>query len=197
MALRERASTDERLPPKLEAVLGRLCTRAPKPLSITQAVKMPYLVNVLAHRVLGHVVTEGHHEAWDHGVVTAEAWRFLHACPPGSGFRVTPVPYSEEIRVEAVEEASEADLSPEEQRIVDFVAEEYSFVTPTELGEMTKRMNPALRAWGESRAADVGGDAYERMTPEYLEMSESVARVTLDQLRKSSRPVSSPEDVLG
>lgn len=197
MALRERAGTEERMPPKLEAVLWRLCARAPNPLSMTQAVKMPYLVDVLAKRVLGHVVTEGHHEAWEHGVVTSEAWRFFHASPPGSVFRVTPVPYSEEIRVEAVEEPSDVELSPEEQRIVDFVAEEYSFVRPTELGEMTKRMNPALRSWGGNRAADVGGDAYERMTPEYLEMSESVARVTLDQLEKGSRPVSSPEDVIG
>lgn len=197
MALRERAKTDERLPPKLEAVLWRLCARAPKPLSITQVVKMPYLVDVLAQRVLGHVVTEGHHQAWQYGVVTSEAWHHLQATPSTSGFRVTPVPYSEEMRVEAVAEGPECALSSEEKRIVDFVAEEYSFVPATELGEMTKRMNPALGGWGGNRGADVGEDAYERMTPEYLEMSESVARITLDQLEKGSRPVSSPEDVIG
>lgn len=195
MALRESARTEQRLPPKLEAVLWRLCSQAPRPLTITQAVKMPYLVDVLAQHVLGRVLTEGHHEAWEHGVVTSEAWHYL-TLPLASGFKVTPVRYSEEIKVEVTEEAPEAALSPEEERIVDFVAQEYAYVSATELGEMTKRMNPALRTWGGNRAAEVGGDAYERMTPEYLEMSESVARVTLDHLRKSSRPYSSPEDVI-
>lgn len=196
MALRESARIEQRLPPKLEAVLFRLCSRAPRPLTLTQAVKMPYLVDVLARQVLGRVVTEGHHQAWEHGVVTAEAWHHLHALSPASGFKTTPVPYSEEIRVEAVEEIPEGALSSDEERIVDFVAEEYAYCPPTELGEMTKRMNPALRGWGSNRAAGIGGDAYERMTPEYLEMSESVASLTLDHLRRSSRPISSPEDVI-
>lgn len=192
----EQLRAQRQIPPKLEAVLVRLCARAPKKLSITQAVKMPYLVDVLASHVLGRPVSEGRHETWQHGVVTSQAWHYLQALPPGASLDVTSVPFSEEYRVEAVGEPSTDALSDEERRIVDFVAEEYAFIAATELGEMTKRMNPAVRSWGRNRPADLGGDAYERMTPEYLEMSEAVTNVSIDQLQQHSTPISDPEDVI-
>lgn len=196
MATASKKRLEAPIPPKLQAVLTRLIGQAPAPLTITQAVKLPYLVDVLAHQVLGRSITEGRHETWSHGVVTSEAWHHLHSLPPGAAFRVTPVPYSEEIRVEAADEAAEAMLSADEQRIVDFVADEYAFVPATELGALTKRMNPSIRGWGMNHPADTGGDAYERMTPEYIEMSEAVSGITLDQLRRGSHPISKPEDVI-
>ena len=201
MATAAKTNARRRLPPKLEAVLQRLCKQASNPLSITQAVKMPYLVDVLAQQVLGRRITEGHHETWQYGVVTSEAWHYLHDLPEDSGFRATPVPLSEEIRVEATETSEDEGVSgdgltEEEARIVDFVAEEYAFAPALALGEMTKRMNPHVRSWGKNHLADVGGDAYERMSPEYLEMADAVARLNLDQLWKDSRPVTDAEDVL-
>jgi uncharacterized phage-associated protein len=183
------------LPPKLEAVLVGLCRKAPKPLSITQAVKMPYLVDVLAQAVLGRPITEGSHESWKYGVVTSEAWHYLQNLPEGTPFSVADVPFTEEIRVEAPGASSQTGLSEEEARIVEFVAEEYSYYSAIALGEMTKRMNPQVPSWGANRTADVGGDAYERMSPEYLEMVEAVAPLSLQELRRSSRPLTSAEDV--
>jgi len=173
----------------------RLCKRVPHPLNTTQVVKLPYLVDVLASHVLGQAITGGHHQAWKHGVVTSEAWQHL-SHGPSSVFRVHPIRFSEETEVEVLDESSEEILSDDERRIVDFVAEEYAFVSATELGLLTKRMNPAIRSWGGSRAADLSEDAYERMSPQYLEMAESVAEVSLDRLREESRPVASPEDVI-
>lgn len=183
------------MPVKLEAVLARLCRRIPHALNTTQAVKLPYLVDVLANHVLGHPITGGHHQAWKHGVVTEEAWQHL-AHGPSAVFRVTPVRFSEETRVEVLDDSSAEALSEDERRIVDFVAEEYAYVSATELGLLTKRMNPAISSWGGNRAADLGEDAYERMSPVYLEMAESVAEISLDRLRRESRPISSPEDVV-
>lgn len=186
------------IPPRLEAVLLRLCSRSSPALSITQAVKLPYLVDVLAFQVLGRTITEGHHETWKYGVVTSEAWHFLRELPLGSPFELIPVPFSEEIRVEVTGESVEDQdlLTDDERRIVDFVAAEYAVVSPGELGKMTKRMNPSITSWGGNRPADTGGDAWERMTPEYLEMAESVAEVSMRDLRSRSRPVANPEDVL-
>lgn len=184
------------LPPKLEGALVRLCQRSPKPLNTTQAVKLPYLVDVLALHVLGRPITQGHHQAWKHGVVTTEAWEHLSYRPKASVFEVRPVPFSEETRVDVASDAAEQELTEEERRIVDFVAEEYADVSAAELGQLTKLMNPAISSWGGNRSADVSENAYERMSPEYLEMAEAVAGVTLEQLRRESRPVTDPEDVV-
>lgn len=184
------------LPPKLEAVLVRLCRQAPKPLNVTQAVKLPYLVDVVANHVLGHRVTDGHHQAWEHGVVAAEAWNYFKARPVDSSFELTPVTYSEETRVQVEEDAAEALLDEDERRIVDFVAEEYAYVSATELGRLTKRMNPAVRVWGSNHEADVSENAYERISWDYQEMVEAVSHVSLDRLRRESRPISSPEDAV-
>jgi len=192
-----RRPTTDQLPPKLEAVLVRLCKQAPAPLNITKAVKLPYLVDVLACRVLGREITEGHHETWEHGVVTSEAWHYLHSCPVASAFSVHTIPFSEEIRIEVLGTSSADDLlSEEERRIVDFAAEEYSLLQAWELGLMTKRMNPGVSAWGRNHGASVGADAFERMSPDYLEMADMVDGVSLAQLRREGERIQSPEDAV-
>ena len=103
------------LPPRLEAVMIRLCRGAN--LNKTQAVKLPYLVDVVATHVLGMPITEGSHQAWDHGVVTSQAWRHLDKCGHTSyPFSVEPVPFSEEQRIRVAEGVRDTGLTPEQIR---------------------------------------------------------------------------------
>lgn len=186
------------LPPKLQAVLVRLA-KAASSLNITHAVKLPYLVDVIANRVLGKPITEGHHEAWTHGVVTSEAWHYLtHAeVDPGSVFSVEPVPFSEEKRITLlVPDADEDELSDAERRVVDYAISEFMNVWAKDLGEMTKIMNPAIRRWGTNKPADIGLDAYDRMSAEYQAMSRLASSWTLDRMRRSSEPLGDVEDAI-
>src|SRR5258707_381465 len=89
--------TKQHLPPKLEAVLIRLGKAAA--LDVTQAVKLPYLVDVVAAHVIGRRITEGTHQAWDHGVVTKEVWHYLDKCTASPVLHLKPVRWSEEKRV--------------------------------------------------------------------------------------------------
>ncbi|HEY2295161.1 MAG TPA: hypothetical protein VGM86_31035, partial [Thermoanaerobaculia bacterium] len=181
------------LPPKLKAVLIRLGKT--KQLNVTQAVKLPYLVDVVATHILGRKITEGHHKAWDHGVVTREVWHYLNKCVDSPVFHLESVPLSEERRV-VIDVDEPAVLSPEEQAVVDFVAHEL-VLRAGELGRLTKLMNPGIPSWGQrDYAASVGEDAFERLSPEYREMAEHVASLTLDQLRSSSVPVEDLEDAI-
>jgi uncharacterized phage-associated protein len=183
------------LPPKLEAVLIRLAKD--EKLNVTQAVKLPYLVDVVAERFLGRPITEGTHQAWKYGVVTIEAWRHLDRAGNGpSAFSVEPVRWSEEKRVKVVEDAQAGGLTQEEEQVVDVVAAHFAKVWATELGSMTKRMNPHIRSWGSNQRADTGADAYDRMSREYQEMAEAAASWTLDSLRSSSEPVGDIEEAI-
>jgi len=182
------------LSPKLEAVLFRLGKA--KPLNMTQAVKLPYLVDVVATHVLGRRITEGTHQAWDHGVVTSEMWHYLDKCDDSSVFHLETVPWSEEKRVIIDADKAAYELSPEEEAIVDFVAQEL-VLKAGELGRLTKLMNPEISAWGiGNRAASLGPDAYDRMSKDYQEMAELAMSVTLDQLRRSSIAVEDIEDAV-
>jgi uncharacterized phage-associated protein len=181
------------LPPKLKAVLLRLGKSAT--LNTTQAVKLPYFVDVIANYVLGYRITEGTHEAWQYGVVTAEVWRYLNQANDSPILHMEPVPFSEEKRL-VIDAEPGPDLTPDEQRIVDFVAEEFTTVRAVDLGRITKLMNPDIPSWGSSREPDLGEDAYDRMSQDYLDMAEAVAAVTLDRLRRESVPVEDIEDAV-
>jgi uncharacterized phage-associated protein len=184
------------LPPKLAAVLVRLVETGK--LNKTQAVKLPYLVDVVARHVLGRPITEGHHQAWDHGVVTREAWRYLDRCDEASLFTLEPVPWSEEkrVRVNKRGEFAASQLTADEERIVDSVIAEFAATPAGDLGRMTKRMNPQIKSWGRNGEADIGDDAYDRMSPEYQEMAEAAAAWTLDRLRRESKPVVDLEEAI-
>lgn len=187
--------TQTALPPKLEAVMVRLCSVAG--LNKTQAVKLPYLVDVVANHVLGRRITEGTHEAWQYGVVTSEAWRYLDDCEEEPAlFDLDAVPFSEEKRVRVVRATEAPALSPEELKVVDYVAEEFARIQAVPLGLMTKLMNPSVTGWGANGRADVGEDAYERMSDEYQDMANDVLGITLEQLQRDSRPAQSVEDAL-
>jgi uncharacterized phage-associated protein len=185
---------NQALPPKLEAVLIRLGRATP--LNVTQAVKLPYLVDVVAAHALGHRITEGTHQAWGYGVVTREVWHYLDKCEASSVLHVEPVPWSEEKKVVIDSEEPAAELTPEEQRIVDFVAQKFATLGAVQLGRMTKLMNPEISSWGSNRAASVGADAYDRMDDGYQAMAEQAASLTLDDLRRDSVPVFDIEDAV-
>lgn len=161
------------LPPKLEAVLVRI-GRA-KALNVTKAVKLPYLVDVVANQVLDRPITEGHHEAWDHGVVTVEAWRALDRSEESDSLGLSRSPYSEEKRLTVSDSCDDSALSEQEADVVDAVLDLFADLSASELGEMTKMMNPSIVRWGSNREAGISGDQYERMSPEYQEMAAAVA----------------------
>lgn len=185
---------ERRLQPKLEAVLIRLGKGAR--LNVTQAVKLPYLVDVIAMHFLERPITEGNHQAWEHGVVTSEAWHYLDKIKESSVFHLEPVRWSEEKSVVIDAEEPPGELTPEEQRIVDFVVGEFGGLKASELGRMTKFMNPDIRSWGSNHMASLGPDAYDRMSADYQEMAERASSITLDQLRRLSTPVDDIEDAL-
>lgn len=189
-------TTTNSLPPKLEAVLVRLVETGK--LNKTQAVKLPYLVDVVAQRVFGRPITEGHHQAWEHGVVTVEAWQYLDKGDESSVFILDPVPWSEEKRVRLNNSGNLGTnvLTDEEMRVVDSVISEFGEMAAGELGRMTKRMNPRISSWGRNSLADTGADAYDRMSPEYQEMAEAAAAWTLDRLRRESEPVTDLEEAV-
>ena len=181
---------DMSLPPKLESVLVRIALSCD--LNKTRAAKLPYLVDVVAKHILGHCITEGTHQTWEHGVVTAEAWRHLDR-EKDSLFEIEPAPWSEEKRVKYAGGPYEGSLSPEEEAIVDAVVAEFGGVTATELGLVTKRMNPSIQTWGANHRADVNEDAYERLSWEYQEMSDIAAKSTPE---RESRPITDIEEAI-
>jgi len=187
--------TATKLPPKLEAVLIRLCRD--RSLNKTQAVKLPYLVDVVAIHVLGHKITEGTHQTWDHGVVASEAWHYFDRCETSAGLRLEPVPWSEkENRVVVEIEEPPGRLTSEEQSVVDFVKERYASRTAGELGKLTKFMNPEAPKWGSNQFADLGPEAYDRMSPSYRRMAARIESISLEDLIQSSRPAQNLEDLL-
>lgn len=186
-------ANDQYLPPKLKAVLIRLGKSAS--LNKTQAVKLPYLVDVVAKNVLGRRITEGTHEAWQYGVVTSEVWHYLEQAEGSPILHMEPVPFSEEKRL-IIDTDQEPELTPDEQRIVDYVAEEYAMSRAVDLGRITKLMNPEIPTWGSNREPNLGEDAYDRMSQDYLDMAEVVSDATLDRLRRGSVAVEGVEEAI-
>jgi len=173
----------------------RLCQRAR--LNKTQAVKLPYLVDVVANHVLGHAITGASHEAWQYGVVTSEAWRHLdRSGQVESNFALESVPFSEEKRVLVRGDLDDFPLTQDEIRVVDYVAALYSEVQATDLGELTKFMNPEVGLWGGNSRADISETAYERMSAEYQNMARDAEMFSLGSLRRISRRATSAEDMI-
>lgn len=180
------------LPPKLEAVVIRLGRSAK--LNVTQAVKLPYIVDVVANRLLGRRITEGNHEAWDKGVVTSQVWHYLTKRGDSPVFHLESMRWSEERKLVIDSDSEPPALTPEEEAIVDFVAREFAGVRAGDLGRLTKLMNPEVSRWGSNRRASVGQDAFDRLSNDYQEMAEAVSALTLDQLRQGYEVVENIED---
>jgi hypothetical protein len=179
--------------PKLRAVLARLCERL-GPLFSTQAVKLPYLVDVVAKHLLGQAVAGGTYQTWEHGVVTKEVFRFLkHEAGGDPVFRVERHSYSESGKRISLAGGSEivSALSPAELAVVDFIADEYGHVAPEQLGYLTKRLNTEIPAetWGTNASAAVSEETFLRLNPEWQSLCERISEKDLDDRTKWSEPI--------
>ena len=179
--------------PKLSAVLARLCERL-GPLFSTQAVKLPYLVDVVANQMLGAPIANGTYQTWEHGVVTKEVFRFIkHGAQTDGRFHVEPHQYSESGKLISL--ATPVDLgtvlSPDELAIVDFIADEYGHIAPEQLGHLTKRLNTELppETWGTNADAAVNQDAFLRLSPEWQDLCQRIRETDLDDRSQWSEPI--------
>jgi len=177
--------------PMLEAVLARLCEQRGD-LWTTQAVKLPYLVDLVAKHVLGEAITHSHHKAWTYGVVTAKAWGMIKKGNGGDHFTVYGDPHADGLRI-ALETPPEEILTEEQRQIVDFVAAEFGDLGTGELGRLTKELNPGVEVWGSKEPVTLDDDAY-RLLPLWfgeLEADAQAAQARLDEIKAdSSRLVS-------
>lgn len=162
-------TSPRQLAPKLEAVLAQLCTKI-GPLAKTKAVKLPYLVDIVAQHHLGRPVTGSDHQTWDYGVVTREVYRFLTHGSSDDRFVIEDSPYSEgAVQIRFIGEPISV-LTQEESAVVDAVAEIYGSLDAFSLGAMTKSLNTDLSrsdgepVWGSNHRAHIGEDAYGRLS---------------------------------
>lgn len=185
------------LPPKLEAVLARLCEQL-GPMTKTRAVKLPYLVDVVARHVLGHRITEGTHQTWDYGVVTREAYRFFTHEKGEPLFKVEPYPYSEGGVLISLKQENTTRLDDDEIEIVDHVAELYGEMDAGRLGSLTKALNTELApdAWGSNHDAEVGEDAYARLSEGWQALYEKLPHLDLTDRNQWGKPIEDVDEYL-
>jgi uncharacterized phage-associated protein len=169
------------LDPKLEAVLARLCERL-GPLTKTRAVKLPYLVDVIATHIVGRRVAGGTYQTWEHGVVTREIFAFMTHTDGDERLLVEDHDFSESGRqVRLRGEAPTDGLSAEERAFVDLVADDYGDLDATRLGLLTKSLNTHLSPadWGSNQEAALGEEAYSRLSPGWQQFFEQIPELDL------------------
>lgn len=195
MATREAIKTAQELSgTKLEAVLAELCARLGT-ITITKAVKLPYLVDVVAEHVLGHRITEGTFEAWDYGVVTREVWDLAKE-DGGTWFRVGEHFYSEGGRTVALAEGAEPpELEADELAVVGYVVEQFGHLGAGDLGDLTKSLNSdfAAEEWGSNRAPTTGEEAFARLSPSWLDLWRRLPDLDLDDASLWGEPIEDAE----
>lgn len=151
---RTMARGTRKLEPKLEAVLAELCARLSGRIGITHAVKLPYLVDIVAAATLGHRITDATYEAWDYGVVSPEVWRFVRHGSGGGPFKTADRKYSEggrELRL--VGKPPAGVLTEREREVVALVADRFGKLSAANLGALTKSLNPEVQRWGSNEVA--------------------------------------------
>lgn len=179
---------------KLEAVLGEICASLGT-VTITKALKLPYLVEVVAEHVLGRRITEATFEAWDYGVVTREVWDLARE-GGGDRFKVGEHFYSEGGRTVALAAGAEPpELEPDELAVVGYVVEQFGHLTAGDLGDLTKSMNPdfAAEEWGSNRRPATGDDAFARLSPSWLDLWRRLPDLDLDDASLWGEPIEDPE----
>ena len=178
------------LDPKLEAVLARLCEKRGS-LFKTQAVKLPYLVDVVATHVLGQPITEGSHETWNLGVVTKEVYRFMSHSSSPKPFKIEKHEYSEGALKIKLTGTPPDILTEEEIAIVDFVADRYGNLPSEQLWILTKALNTefAPEEWGENGRASVDENAYARLSEGWQDFYRCLPTLDLDDRSQWSGPI--------
>jgi len=174
-------------------VLARLCEQL-GPMYSTQAVKLPYLVDVVAKQVLGHTVANATYQAWEHGVVAREVFRFIkHEAASDDLFKVQSHQYSESgQRISlAKKPGKNQPLTAEELAVVDFVAETYGHLPFDELGLLTKRLNTEIppEEWGSNRPAALDDETFLRLSPEWQSLSQRISDADLTDRSQWSAPI--------
>ena len=188
----------DRLDPKLEAVLARLCKKLGW-ITTTRAVKLPYLVDVVARHHLGAPITNGTHETWEHGVVTGEVWSYIQRGGDiNDPFIIKGHSYSESGKQISLEGEPDEALSPEEEAIVDLVAETYGRLDAGTLGKLTKTLNTqfAPQAWGQNHKAAVDEDAYARLAEGYQAFAARLPYLDFSNREDWSEPIEDPGEYL-
>lgn len=168
-------------------------------MTTTRAVKLPYLVDVVALRYLGSPITEARHETWEHGVVTSAVWSYIQAGGLlDSPFKVEEHDLSESgKRISLRSEPGEA-LSPEEIAIVDLVADTYGRLDAGSLGRLTKAMNTQLdtRSWGKNLPAGLDEDAYARLSDSYQHFHGKLPFLDFTKQEEWGEPIDDPHEYL-
>jgi uncharacterized phage-associated protein len=179
--------------PKLEAVLARLCEKLGS-LYKTQAVKLPYLVDVIAVKELGRRITEAKFEAWKQGVVARDAWIGVTYPREGCVFQIDQPDYDEGWTIRLDGNPSPR-LSPEELEVVDFVAERYGSMTAQDLGTLTKALNPEIprERWGSNAQPAINEDAYARLSEGWQTFWKIVSSQDLADESNWSEPIDDPD----
>jgi uncharacterized phage-associated protein len=179
---------------KLETVLARLCERLGS-LYKTQAVKLPYLVDVIATHELGRRITDATFEAWKQGVVAREAWVGVTYPPAGCLFEVEQPEFDEGWTIKLAGKPLTS-LSPDELKIVDFVADRYGAMTVQDLGALTKALNPEIprERWGSNTQPAVNEDAYARLSESWQTLWRALPLLDLTDPESWSEPIEDPDE---
>jgi uncharacterized phage-associated protein len=167
-------------------------------MTTTRAVKLPYLVDVVAFHYLGHAITEARHETWEHGVVTSAVWSLIQTGCPNTPFRVEEHDLSESVKKISLCDAPGVSLSTEENAIVDLVADTYGRMDAGSLGRLTKSINPQMdaRSWGKNLAAGLDEDAYARLSASYQHFSEKLPALDFRDQKDWGEPIRDPYEYL-
>ena len=178
---------------RLRAVLARLCERL-GPMYSTQAVKLPYLVDVLAKRMLGHTIANATYQAWEHGVVAREVFRFIkHESATDDLFKVQSHQFSESGKQISLAKKLDGEqmLSEDELAVVDYVADTYGRLPFDELGILTKRLNTEIppEEWGSNRAAALEDETFLRLSPDWQSLCERISTTDLSDRSRWSDPI--------
>lgn len=168
--------------PRLEAVLARLCERLGGRIWKTQAVKLPYLVDLVAAHALGRKITETRHEAWDMGVVATSAWSLVKHEKGGEHFSVEATEREDACQL-VLRRAPEIELDDSELEIIDFVAAEYGRIPLDRLMTLTKAINPGIKNWGPPSDQIVETEEAYRLLPQWLGEDEADAQIARDRFR--------------
>lgn len=180
--------------PKLEAVLARLCEKLGS-LYKTQAVKLPYLVDVIAVKELGRRITDARFEAWKQGVVARDAWIGVTYPEEGCIFEIERPDYDEGWTIRLVDRP-ESQLGEEEAKVVDFVAVRYGSMNAQDLGTLTKALNPQIpRAqWGSNAQPAIDEDSYARLSEGWQSFWRILSSQDLTDKAKWSEPIDDPDE---
>jgi len=180
--------------PQLEAVLARLCQKLGS-LYKTQAVKLPYLVDVIAAAELGKRVTEATFETWKQGVVAREAWVGVTYPSPTGPFCVERPDFDEGWTI-TLKGAPPDRLTEDELRIVDLVAEKYGRMSAQDLGTLTKSLNPDVPRdrWGSNARPTINEDTYARLSEGWQSLWRKLPDLDLTDESQWGEPIEDPDE---